>query len=485
MVGLTDVNIRNIGEAVWEIPVEAKMRVPVIVFGEEQIVEKMKKDKTFEQAKNVASLPGIIRSAFVMPDGHEGYGFPIGGVAAFEFETGIVSPGGVGYDINCGVRLLRTSLSEKDVQPVLRKLVDSLFEAVPSGVGSKGRIRLDVKELEKAVSLGAKWAVEKGYGVEEDLLKCEENGGKKEADPSKVSDLAKKRGAPQFGTLGSGNHFIEVQKVDKIFDKETAKIFGITEEGQITVMIHSGSRGYGHQICDDYIRVMLEASKKYGIELPDKELCCAPLDSREAEDYLKAMYSAMNYAFCNRQCMSSWVREVFEKIFSQDWEKLGIHTIYDVCHNIAKIEEHDVEGKKKKVCVHRKGATRAFWSGREEIPSVYRSTGQPVIIPGSMGTASYLLCGKPGASKTFGSTAHGAGRMMSRHEAIRLYGKGKGIQEEIEKKAGIAIKATGPEVIAEEAPGAYKDVDAVVRSTEKAGISSIVARLVPMGVIKG
>ncbi|MBI5228467.1 RtcB family protein [Candidatus Micrarchaeota archaeon] len=459
------------------------MNVPVRAYAEEPLLEKMKRDKTFEQAKNVSTLPGIQKYSFVMPDGHEGYGFPIGGVAAFDLETGVVSPGGVGYDINCGVRLLRTNLTLKEVQPRIKDLVPALFEAIPSGVGSKGRIRLSISELEEAVSEGAEWAVNKGYGVKEDVEHCEENGHSLKADPSKASDTAKKRGAPQFGTLGSGNHFLEIQKVDKIFDEKIAKAFGIEAVDQITVMIHTGSRGYGHQVCDDYIRVMLEASRKYNIPLADKELCCAPLNSREAENYFGAMYSAMNYAFCNRQVMTHWTRETFQKVFGRNWDQLGLGLVYDVCHNIAKIEEHEVDGKRMKVCVHRKGATRAFWAGRQEIPDDYRLVGQPVIIAGSMGTASYLLCGLQTASETFGSTCHGAGRVMSRHEAIRTY-RGKEVQEQLAQR-GIIAKATEYEVLAEEASGAYKDVDAVVRSAEKGGISKIVARLVPLGVIKG
>ena len=383
---------------------------------------------------------------------------------------------------NCGVRLILTNLSEPDVKPKLRELMDKLFRNVPSGVGSKGKIRLDIKELDDAVRGGAKWAIEKGYGWEEDAQRQEENGCVKGADPSKVSQKAKSRGAPQFGTLGAGNHFLEVQKVENVMDEKTAKAFGL-EQGKIVVMLHCGSRGFGHQVCDDYIRVMLNASKKYGIKLPDPELCCAPLDSQEAGDYFGAMYSAVNYAFCNRQVMMHWIRQTFEDVFRKSADALGMKLVYDVCHNIAKVEEHEFAGKMMKLCVHRKGATRAFPAGREEIPSIYRGVGQPVIIPGSMGTSSYVLVGAEGGKECFFSTCHGAGRMMSRHEAIRRY-RGSDVKQNLESR-GIQLRATGWDVISEEAPGAYKDIDEVVKGVELAGISRIVAKLTPLGVAKG
>lgn len=368
------------------------------------------------------------------------------------------------------------------MRPKINELMDKIFRNVPSGVGSKGKIKLSIRELDDAVRGGAGWAIEKGYGWEEDLQRQEENGCVKEADPSKVSERAKSRGAPQFGTLGAGNHFLEVQKVEKVMDEHTAKSFGL-EEGKVVVMLHCGSRGFGHQVCDDYIRVMLDASKKYGIKLPDPELCCAPLGSKEAGDYFGAMYSAVNYAFCNRQVMMHWIRETFADVFKKSADALGMKLVYDVCHNIAKVEEHDVEGKKTKLCVHRKGATRAFPAGRQEIPSLYRAVGQPVMIPGSMGTASYVLVGKESGRECFYSTCHGAGRTMSRHEAIRTY-RGSDVKQNMEKK-GIQLRATGWDVISEEAPGAYKDIDEVVKGVELAGISGIVARLVPLGVAKG
>ncbi len=474
----------RIGNAAWQASAGGKARVPIRVYAQEKLLQQMQRDRTLSQAANVACLPGIQKASFVMPDGHEGYGFPIGGVAAFDgAEGGVVSPGGVGYDINCGVRLLRTDLTEGEVRPKLKELVDKLFDTIPSGVGSKSRIRLGNDELADATNLGAKWAIEKGMGVAADAECCEENGAIAGTDFSKVSGQAKKRGAPQFGTLGSGNHFLEVQKVEKVYDEEIAKAFGITGEGQVTVMIHSGSRGFGHQVCDDYLRVMVQAAKNYGIELPDLELCCAPLGSKEAQDYLGAMRCAVNYAFCNRQVMAHWARETFERVFGRDWEQMGMSQVYDVAHNIAKFEDHDVDGKKKSLCVHRKGATRAFWKNHPEVPAAYRNHGQPVIIPGSMQTSSFLLCGLAGAKETWGSTCHGAGRVMSRHEALRNF-RGTELQSDMEK-AGMAVRATEPKVLAEEAGGAYKDVSAVVESVEMAGLCKIVAKMKPLGVIKG
>jgi len=469
---------RQVRNAVWEFA-EADMPVPVRIYANDKIFSGME-EGVFRQAINVSKLPGIQKASLVMPDGHYGYGFPIGGVAAFDLEEGIVSPGGVGYDINCGVRLLATNLSEKDVRPHLRQLIDGLFDSIPSGVGEKSNLRLTEKELDEVSTQGARWAVEKGLGRQEDLKHIEENGCMRGADPSKVSKRAKERGRPQVGTLGAGNHFLEVQKVEKIFDREIAEKFGIKEEGQVTVMVHCGSRGFGHQIADEYIRVMLEASHRYGIKLPDAELACAPLSSKEAKDYISAMYCAVNYAFCNRQVITHWVRETFDKIYPG----CELDLIYDVCHNIAKFEEHELDGEKKELCVHRKGATRTFAAGRKEIPEVYRDTGQPVMIPGDMGTASYVLVGtKTAMEETFGSTCHGAGRTMSRAGAIRKF-RGTDIQKRLEAK-GEVIRATHPKVLAEEASEAYKDINEVVKSVEAAGISRIVARVVPMGVAKG
>ncbi|MCX8198194.1 MAG: RtcB family protein [Candidatus Micrarchaeota archaeon] len=458
------------------------MRVPARVFANQSVVELMGKDRTFSQLRNVASLPGIVGHALLMPDGHEGYGFPIGGVAAFEMESGIISPGGVGYDINCGVRLIATGLKSQEVRAKMRQLVDALFKNVPSGVGSKGKLRLKESELDEAVVEGVDWAIRQGYGTREDKEKTEENGRMEGADPSAVSEKAKKRGLPQFGTVGAGNHFVEIQEVQKVMLPEIAEKFGL-REGNAVVMIHCGSRGFGHQVCDDSLREMLQAAKKYKIDLPDPELCCAPISSPEAQKYIKAMRCAVNYAFNNRHIMMHWVRETFDEVFGRGTSE-QMPLVYDVCHNIAKFEEHEVEGKRKTLCVHRKGATRAFAAGREELPPYYRQIGQPVLIPGSMGTASYVLVGKKGAMEnSWGSTCHGAGRAMSRSKAIRSW-TGKQIQDELMGK-GIMVKATESELLAEEAPGAYKNVDEVVASVAQAGLSDIVARLSPMGVVKG
>ncbi len=464
---------KKLREGVFEAN-EPDMNVPVRVYATDKIFKGME-EGIFRQAKNVAMLPGIRKASLVMPDGHYGYGFPIGGVAAFDLEEGIVSPGGVGYDINCGVRLLTTDLTVDEIRPKLHELVDGLFNNIPSGVGSEGKLRLNESDLEGACMGGSRWAVEQGFGLKEDLEHTEENGSIAGADFSKMSDRAKKRGKPQLGTLGSGNHFLEIQSVDKIFDADVAKKFAITKEGQVTVMVHCGSRGLGHQVADDYIKIMLSAAKKYGIKLPDSELACAPLESREASDYLAAMYCAVNYAFANRQIITHWVRETFDRILKTD-----VKLVYDVCHNIAKFEEHDIG----EVCVHRKGATRAFAAGRKEIPSAYRDTGQPVIVPGDMGTASYVLVGTDTAmSETFGSVCHGAGRLMSRTQAKKEF-RGADIKRALEKK-GEVIRAKSPEVLAEEVSAAYKDIDEVVRSVETAGLSRAVARVTPLGVAKG
>lgn len=451
------------------------MRVPARIFGTKAMVDAIE-EGVYKQVSNVAMLPGIEKASMAMPDAHYGYGFPIGGVAAFNLEEGVISPGGVGYDINCGVRLITTDLPAEKVKEKLEVLMDSLFNAVPSGLGSKSqRVRVQEKELQEVCELGAKWAVENGYGLKNDLEHTEENGAMKTADFSKVSKRAKDRGKPQIGTLGSGNHFLEVQEISEIYDDKVADKFDLVK-GNATIMVHCGSRGLGYQVADDYTRVMLEASKKYKIELPDKQLACAPIKSREAEDYIGAMGCAVNYAFANRQMIMHWVRETFEKIFPGS----ELNLLYDVAHNIAKFEEHDG----KELCVHRKGATRAFAAGRKEIPQVYRSVGQPVIIPGSMGTASYVLVGTEKAmQETFGSTCHGAGRRMSRSDAIRKF-RGADIQRSMEKE-GKVVRAASPNVLAEEASEAYKDIDEVIKSVELAGISKKIVRLVPMGVAKG
>ncbi|MBS7649237.1 RtcB family protein [Candidatus Bathyarchaeota archaeon] len=480
------VPLERVDKYIWRIPkYKPGMRVPGIIFADDDLLEKMKTDKTLEQCANVAYLPGIYKYSITLPDGHEGYGFPIGGVAATDYEEGVVSPGGVGYDINCGVRLLTTNLSEKDIRPRLNDVATVIFRNVPSGLGSHRRdFSLTFNELDRITREGAPYLVEKGYGWPEDIRHCEEEGRMPGANPDKVSSVAKKRGQPELGTLGSGNHFLEIQKVDRIFNKKIAKDFGITHEGQITVMIHCGSRGYGHQICSDYLRVMERAVHKYRIELPDRELACAPGTSSEAQDYYQAMACAVNYAFANRQMITHWVRQSFEQAFNTSADKLGLQLLYDVAHNIAKIEEHKVDNKTVKVWVHRKGATRAFPPGHEDIPADYRSLGQPVIIPGSMGTSSWVLVGTPRAMEvTFGSTAHGAGRMLSRAAATRRFA-GSEIKRSLESR-GIVVRAASMTVLAEEADPAYKNVDRVADVSNAVGIATYVARLIPLAVVKG
>jgi tRNA-splicing ligase RtcB len=396
----------------------------------------------------------------------------------------VISPGGVGYDINCGVRLVRTNLTEKEIRPKLRELLRELFRAIPSGLGSTGQIKLSIGQLDQVLSDGVRWAIRNGYGWEEDAEFCEENGTMKGADSSKVSSTAKSRGAPQLGSLGSGNHFLEVQLVDKVLDKEAANRFGITQAGQVVVLIHTGSRGLGHQVCSDYLRVMEVAVRKYSIYLPDRELACAPNNSKEAEDYKKAMATALNFAWSNRQMITHWTRKTFEKVFKRSEKDLDMKLVYDVAHNIAKLEEHSINGVKKKVVVHRKGATRAFPPGSSAIPNIYKDIGQPVLIPGSMGTSSWVLVGTPKAMElSFGSTAHGAGRMMSRAAAMRAYPASE-IKKQLESR-GILIEAASWKGVAEEAPEAYKDVDAVAEVSHKVGIATKVARLIPIGVVKG
>ena len=480
------VPLRKISNYIWEIPQSYKsgMRVPGRIYSDEQLLEKMKSDQTIEQCSNVAHLPGIYNWAVTLPDGHEGYGFPIGGVAATDYDEGVVSPGGVGYDINCGVRLLRTNLEEKDVHPVMSQLLEAFFNNVPSGLGSRGKIRVSPIELDKVVSDGVQWAADKGYGWPEDSAHCEENGCMESADPSRVSSSAKARGCSQLGSLGSGNHFLEIEKVDKIFNPSVAKSFGIEKPGQVLILIHTGSRGFGHQICSDYLVVMERSVRKYDLRLPDRQLACAPLKSKEAEDYLPAMASACNFAWVNRQMITHWTREAFEKVLGRSAEAMNMHVTYDVAHNIAKIEEHEIDGKTVKVCVHRKGATRAFPPGNANIPSDYREVGQPVLLPGSMGTSSWILVGtKKAMELSFGSTAHGAGRVLSRSAAKRRFW-GADVKKNLEDQ-GIMIRAADMAVVSEEAPQAYKDVDRVVNVSHELGIATKVVRLVPLGVTKG
>jgi|TARA_B100000470_G_scaffold71685_1_gene54664 tRNA-splicing ligase RtcB (3'-phosphate/5'-hydroxy nucleic acid ligase) len=459
------------------------MKVPVTIYADEVLMKKMMTDRTIKQAINVATLPGILQHAVVLPDGHEGYGFPVGGVAAMDADEGMISPGGVGYDINCGVRLLRTNLTEEQVRPKLGELVNDLFKSIPSGVGSKGAVRLNQSELDEVLVKGVNWAIEHGYGVSDDANVCEENGQIANADPNKVSDKARKRGAPQLGSLGSGNHFLEVQRVEEIHDEEAAKRMGI-KKGSVTVLIHCGSRGFGHQVCSDYLRISEQVQEKYNINLADRELACVPNNSEEGESYRAAMFAALNFAWSNRQMITHWTRKSFERVFGQTESDLDMKLVYDVAHNIAKIENHKIDGKNRRVVVHRKGATRAFPANLEEVPLKYRDLGQPVLVPGSMGTGSWILLGKENSmSKSFGSTAHGAGRMMSRSKARRDF-----TEEQVKKSLndkGIFIKSLTRDGVVEETPEAYKNVDSVVNVSHELGIATKVAKLVPIGVIKG
>jgi len=480
------VPLEKVNDYMWRIPqYKPEMRVPGMIFANQALLEKMQTDRTLWQCSNVAQLPGIYKHAITLPDGHEGYGFPIGGVAATDYENGVISPGGVGYDINCGVRLLATTLTEKDVRPKLAPLAETIFRNVPSGLGSRRKdFTISNSDLERLVVEGVQWLIDRGLGWPEDAEHCEESGRMANANPDKVSMTAKNRGLTQIGTLGSGNHFLEIQKVDKIFNEKTAKAFGIQHEGQVTVMIHCGSRGYGHQVCSDYLRVMEHAVQKYKISLPDRELACAPGNSNEAKDYIEAMACAVNYAFANRQAITHWVRQSFQQVYHEDPEKFGLKLVYDVAHNIAKKETHRIDGDQKKVWVHRKGATRAFPAGHPDVPDDYRSEGQPVFIPGSMGTSSWVLVGSQKAMElTFGSTAHGAGRMMSRSAAKRQYWGGD-IKAALENR-GIVVRAASASVLAEEADPAYKNVDMVADVSDKVGIATKVARLVPLAVVKG
>ena len=473
-------DINKIDDNIYEVPIGYRpgMRVPGRIFVSEAL-RAMVEPGTIDQVANVATLPGIVKYSMAMPDAHLGYGFPIGGVAAFREDGGIISPGGVGFDINCGVRLLRTDLDSKLVQPLINTLIDALFEAMPSGLGATGRLQASDQQLTEAFTSGSKWAVEQGYGVEADVTHCEENGQMEGADPAQVSAKARKRGRPQLGTLGSGNHFLEIQRVEEIFDEEKAKQFGLFK-GQITIMIHCGSRGAGHQICTDHLEVLNQAVKKYNIVIPDKQLACAPLGSPEAERYFGGMVCAANYAWANRHIIAHWTREVFERYFPE----ASLDLVYDVAHNVAKIEEHDVDGKRMRLYVHRKGATRAFGPSRREVPATYRSVGQPVLIPGSMGTASYVLCGNDNAlNVSFGSACHGAGRVMSRSRATRLF-NGKDVKAALNLQ-GIVVKATSPAMLAEEAPQVYKPSGDVVDVVHNLRIATKVAKLVPIGVSKG
>ncbi|MFW3146789.1 MAG: RtcB family protein [Thermoplasmatota archaeon] len=470
------------------------MKVDGMVLTSERMMEHLRSDQACEQVANVATLPGLVGSSMAMPDVHWGYGFPIGGVAATSVdEGGVVSPGGVGFDINCGVRLLSTSLREEDVRPHIKAITEELFNNVPSGVGSKARIRVDRKQLEDVLTEGARWAVSEGFGVERDTEHMEEKGAIEGALPEEVSDKAKKRGMPQVGSLGAGNHFLEVQRVDEIYQPETALKMGVREKGQVMIMIHTGSRGLGYQVCQDQVRHLetfysrrgdAYRSDKFDITIPDRQLVAAPLGSREGDSYLGAMRCAANFAWANRQLITHWTRESIMKALPGGSKDVSIDMVYDIAHNIAKIEEHVFDGKRMKVCVHRKGATRAFGPGHPEVSTEYRDHGQPVLIPGDMGTASYLLSGTEKAmERTFGSTCHGAGRMLSRSAAVRSFTP-QMVMASLREK-GIIVKAASKKVVSEEAPDAYKDIDEVIRVANGSGISRKVARMTPIAVVKG
>jgi len=467
----------------WQIPKTGQMRVPGIIYASASGIRALKQDGSIRQVANVATLPGIVKAAMAMPDIHLGYGFPIGGVAAFDWDTGVISPGGVGYDINCGVRLATTALTEKEVRPHLEILANQLFEAVPSGVGSKGSVRLSVRDLKQVLTQGSAWAVAQGFGGDSDIECTEENGCLRQADPDLLSDRALERGREQLGTLGSGNHFLEIGVVEEIFDTHIARVFGLFP-GQVTVMLHSGSRGLGYQVCDDHLGIMKKSVARLGLNLPDRHLACAMIRSAEGQTYLSAMACAANFAWANRQIMLHRARQIFMKTLSISPKSLRMTLLYDVCHNIAKKETHQVNGEKQAVCVVRKGATRAFGPGQPGIPDRFRAVGQPILTPGDMGRASYVLCGTDTAmNDTFGSTCHGAGRVLSR-KAAKKAGKGRLIQQELAQK-GIVVKYTGRFTLSEEMPEAYKDVSDVVGVVHDAGISRMVARLRPMAVIKG
>ncbi len=478
-------DIRQVSPFVWEITPFGGMRVPVRVYADAQLLEGIESDNTIQQAINVAHMPGIVRASLAMPDAHWGYGFPIGGVAAFDpAEDGVVSPGGIGYDINCGVRMVRTDLTRKTVEPRIQDMVNALYDNVPCGVGSSKAIRkLSESDLREVCIKGARWPVEHGFGTEDDLERTEAQGALPGADPDVLSARAIKRGRPQMGTLGSGNHFLEIDVVTEVYDERVADAFGIAE-GLIVFQIHCGSRGFGHQVCTDFLKTMRRATERYGISVPDRQLACAPLDSDEAKRYLAGMACAANYAWANRQTILALLERAVKQVLDADRAGINLRQVYDVCHNIAKFEEHDVDGERRALCVHRKGATRAFPPEHPETPRPYRAVGQPVLIPGDMGTASYLLVGTQRAMKeTWGSTCHGAGRVMSRKGAIRK-ARGRSIKRELADR-GVTVRYEGRDTLAEEMPEAYKDVESVVSVMHEAGITRKVARLEPMGVVKG
>ncbi len=476
----------RISEYVWEIPKSFRpdMNVPARIFASDDLLDLIFRDRSLEQLINTAAMPGVVKRVLVMPDAHQGYGPPIGGVVPTRYPDGVISPGAVGYDINCGVRLMASDLMAEEVKKETENLISVLYNTIPSGVGKGGGARkVSAREMDEVMTKGAAWAVKAGYGRPDDLERLEEGGAMAGADPSAVSDRAKQRGGPQLGTLGSGNHFIEIQEVDEVFDEKVARAFGLFQ-GQLVVQIHSGSRGFGHQVCSDYVQSLQKAVKKYNIQLPDRQLVCAPLDSPEGKAYYGAMVAAANYAWANRQAMASLARRAFEDVLAGKVKNFDLHTVYDVCHNVAKIEEHVVDGKKTRLCVHRKGATRAFGPGHPDVRPVYRGVGQPVLVPGDMGTASYVLVGTQDAmEESFGTSCHGAGRTMSRSAAKKRIHGGT-LRRELEQR-GIHVRAGSMAGLAEEAPDAYKDIDAVVEVVHGAGLARKVARMRPLAVMKG
>ena len=476
----------RISEYVWEIPVtfRSDMKVPARIYASEQLLEMAFRDRSMEQLVNTAAMPGVVKRVLVMPDAHQGYGPPIGGVVPTRYPDGVISPGAVGYDINCGVRLMSSELVAEEVKDEVDGLISALFRNIPSGVGKGGGARqVSAREMDEVLVKGAAWAVKAGYGRPDDLERLEEGGAMAGADPAAVSPRAKQRGGPQLGTLGSGNHFVEIQEVEEIYDEEVARAFGLFE-GQLAVEIHSGSRGLGHQVCSDYVKSLQSAVRKYKIELPDRQLVCAPLDSPEGRSYFGAMVGAANYAWANRQCMAHLARRSFEEVLAGKMRNFDLQTVYDVAHNIAKIEEHVVDGKRMKLCIHRKGATRAFGPGHPAVTPIYRDVGQPVLVPGDMGTASYVLVGTADAmEESFGTSCHGAGRTMSRTAAKKKIHGGT-LRGELEAQ-GIRVRAGSLAGLAEEAPDAYKDIDAVIEVVDGAGLARKVAKLRPLAVMKG
>lgn len=475
--------LEKVNDFKYIIPRTEDMRVPGILYISEKLLDKVISDNAPLQVVNIAKLRGITRYSLAMPDVHWGYGAPIGGVGAFDAESGVIVPGFVGFDINCGVRMIRSNITLQDIKNKLEHITNLLFTNIPSGVGSTGKLKLKIKDLERVTEQGAVWAVKNSFGTEEDIENIEEHGQMKDADPDAVSNRAFERGQEQLGTLGSGNHFLEIQQVVNIYDEKTAEVFGLFP-GQITIMIHTGSRGLGYQVCDDYQDRFGRVVSEYGLKIPDKQLACAPISSKEGKRYFRAMNAAANYAFANRQIITHWVREVFSIVFETSWEKLQLSLLYDVTHNICKVEKHMVEGREKLLYIHRKGATRAFPKGHPELPSMYKQTGHPVIIPGTMGTSSYVLVGtEKSLEETWGSTSHGAGRIMSRAQAIKE-NKNRSIDSELAVQ-GILVKGVSRKGLVEEMPEAYKDIDEVIRVVEGAGLCRKIARMVPLAVIKG